>query len=628
MNVVAVIPLIRGTQAETLSYYTTQNLQAGQIITVPIRKQERPALVISVVPASTTKAALRAATFTLRKLPEQTITAEVPWSIVELAAKLEATVPAERGAILHALLPKEIREGQVLLPLSVSKPEHVNPSEVALITGTYEDRFRSYRSRIRETFAHRGSVLFVVPTTADVERAKAHLESGIESRVVTFMPTLTKKRLAQAYEAFADVTHAKLIITTPGHACLDRHDITNVIVEQARSRAYKSRFRPYLDTREVVKIQAKLTGRNILMGDLVPHTEDEWLRREDFYTTEGEAPKRVTLPSKLEVISVPQERTGNWQLFLPPVVEVLNEITSKRKNMFVYAARRGIAPIVACLDCGHVLRCPDSGAPYTVFKTVKNGEEKRWFIAAASGRRLPAADTCPVCSSWRLRERGIGIQHIESVLKEHFPHVPLIVFDHTTATTARKAQSLIASFYDTKGAILLGTAMAMPYIEQPVPYSVVTSLDASRAIPTWRAEEELFSLLLTLREKTEETCYVQTRSEPDEVLKIAAQGHLEHFFTEEIALRKQLGYPPHTTLVHLTLHGPGEAVSKLEADVSSRLHRWQPKFYHAPTTTSAKATRYGLIRIKRHEWPNEQLMNTLRNLPPQVRVEVNPDRII
>lgn len=628
MNVIEVIPLIRGSQIDTLSYYSSQSLTVGQIITVPIRKQQKPALVITITPASAAKAALRAATFTLKKLPEQSIIGELPGSILAVAERLTTRVPATRGAILHALLPREIREGHILPTVSTPIELQDTKPEIGVLVGSYEDRFRTYRSRIRETFAHRGSVLFVLPTTADVLRAQASLESGIEKRVITFTPTLSKKKLEAAYEQFADYSRAKLIITTPSHLALDRHDITLVIVEQSRSRAYKNRLRPYLDSREVITEQAKLTGRNILLGDMVPRAEDEWRRRNDWYLTEGEVPKRLTLPSKLEVIHVPEDKSGTFSLFLPPVVQELEAITAKRKNVFVYAARRGIAPVVACVDCGYVFRCPDSGAPYTLMKTGSGEQEERWFVAAASGRRHRAADTCPICNSWRLRERGIGIQHIESDLKENFPNVPLVVFDHTTATSPKKAATLMSTFYETKGAILLGTAMAIPFIEKPVAYSVITSLDAARAIPTWRAEEELFSLLLTMREKTSEICYLQTRSEPDEVVRLATQGHLEAFCNEELTLRESLKYPPFSIIVHLTIQGPATALKPLEQQMMSTLHTWQPQFYSAPTSTQAKTTRYGLIKIPRHEWPNPKLINTLRGLPPQVRVEINPDRIV
>lgn len=630
MNVVSVIPLIRGSQVETLSYYTSQDFPVGTVITVPIRNNQKPAIVIRSKPASTTKAALRAATFRLRKLPEQHECPALPQSILNTAATLTKYVPAELGAIIFAMLPKEVREGSVSIHTVASPEVTANPNQTHVLTGTYEDRYRSYRSRIRETFAHRGSVLFVVPTTADVERARSYLERGIEQRIVTFSAALTKKKLQDAYRDFHDVTHAKLVITTPSHAFLDRHDFTDIIVDQARSRAYKSRFRPYLDIRECLKQLAKHTGRNLLLGDLVPRAEDEYLRREDIYETEGDAPKRLSLTGQLEVVEPPTERTASekFQLFFPPVLTALEEITSKRKNIFIYAARRGLAPVVTCVDCGHVFRCPDSGAPYTLFKTEKDGEEKRWFVAAASGRRLRAPDTCSECGSWRLRERGIGIQHIEKELRTQYPDVPLILFDHTTATSLRKATQLVSSFYDTKGAIMLGTAMALPYLEKPIPYTVITSLDAARAVPTWRAEEELFSLLLQLREKTEETCYLQTRSTPDDIVTLAASAQIESFYDGELELREQLKYPPHSTFVHLTLAGTAQAVHKLETELDARLLQWKPRFYHAPTTTSVKATRFGLIRVPRHTWPDEKLMHTLRSLPPNVRIEINPDRII
>lgn len=630
MYIVEVIPLIRGSHVESLSYYTSQEFTPGSVIEVPVRKQLKPAVVLTSRPGSSAKTALRAATFTLRKLPEQEPKASVPRSVVLLAEKLMQTVPAEISAITHALLPKEVREGSVLLSAVDHAPTPDVQTEISMITGPYEDRFRTYRSRIRETFAHRGSVLFVVPTSADVERARATLERGIEKRIVTFSSALTKKRLATAYEEMQNLAHAKLIITTPSHCFLDRHDITQIIIDQSRSRAYKSRFRPYLDIRDCQKKLAKLTGRNVLLGDLVPRTEDEYLRREDIYNTESESPKRLTLPSTLEVVTPKITATAStkFSLFLPPVIEELNAITSKRKNVFMYAARRGIAPVVTCVDCGHIFRCPDSGAPYSLFRTFKNGEEQRWFLAAASGRRLRAPDTCPHCNSWRLREQGIGIQHIESELKKQFPGVPIILFDHTTATSLRKATQLISSFYDTKGAILLGTAMALPYIERPVPYSIVTSLDAARAVPTWRAEEELYSLLLSLREKTTEVCYLQTRTEPDEVVTLAKTGQIEQFYNSELELREQLSYPPYSTFIHLTLGGTAEQVQAMETDLDAILLAWKPRFYHAPTTTSAKATRYGLIRVAAHQWPDLKLMDTLRSLPPNVRIEVNPDRIV
>ncbi len=629
MFVIEVIPLVRGAQIESLTYYSAANYTPGTIISVPIRSNTKRALVIGSSPVSTAKTALRAATFTLKKLPPQTVHARIPALIMALADALTKQLPAERGAILFSLLPKEIITGECVLLDTPFNPNE-GPVQTAIVHGTYEDRFRAYRSRIRETFAHRGSVLFVVPTAADVERARAYLEKGIENRIITFSSAYTKRKLKLSYEQSADLSHAKLIITTATHAFIDRHDITEIIIDQSRSRAYKLRTRPYLDIRDALKVSAKLAGRNVLLGDLVPRTEDEYLRREDIYATEEEVPNRISFNSDFTVVThLPDKlKSETFSLLAPEMAAALRAAAAERTNTFIYAARRGIAPVVACMDCGYIFRCPESGAPYSLFKTVKNGEEKRWFVASASGKRIKAADTCELCGSWRLRERGIGIQQIEEYLRSEFPNIPVYTFDHTTATTYRKAKKIIGDFYESKGAILLGTAMVMPYIETPIPYSMITSLDAARAIPTWRSDEELFSLLLSIREKTSHMMYVQTRTEPDDLLRLAETGNLEQFYTEELALRKQLSYPPFFTFIHLTFMGTAATVSATEAELTTHLEKWQPRFYHAPTTTSEHATKYGLLRIPRTLWPDEELMTTLRTLPPYVRIEINPDRLV
>ncbi len=622
--------MVKGSRIETLSYYSSKEYPLGSILNVPIRQKEQPAVVINIKPASAAKTALRAATFTLRKISEQKNIKSLPPTLISTAKELSETIPAEIGAILYSQLPNEVKRGEIILHDTLATNTNFENADIAVLQNTYSERFRIYRSRIRETFAHRGSVLFVVPTVADLEQAENSLKTGIEKRVVTFSSSFTTRRLKNSYESLADLSHAKLIITTPSHAFLDRHDITQIIIDQSRSRAYKNRFRPYLDLRESLKITAKLTGRKLLLGDILPRTEDEWQRRNESYLTEEETRRRIAPSGKLEIIKRDEGRNSgeSFSVFCPELISRIEEIHSQKKNVFMYSARRGLAPLVACFDCGHILRCPDSGTPYTLFKTEKNGEEHRWFISSASGKRVRAADTCDKCGSWRLRERGIGIQNLEKELKKIFPHIPVLLFDHTTATTMRKATRIIGDFTAHKGAILLGTAMAIPCLQEPVAYSIVTSLDAARSIPTWRGDEDLLALLLTLRDKTNDTCFIQTRSEPHEIIDCAISGSVSKFYDEELILRETLNYPPFFHFIHLTLQGKAEAVQREEEKITNLLQKYKPHFYYAPTTTYKKTIRHGLIRVSNEAWPSQDLMDRLRSLPPQVRVEVDPDRVV
>jgi primosomal protein N' len=169
--------------------------------------------------------------------------------------------------------------------------------------------------------------------------------------------------------------------------------------------------------------------------------------------------------------------------------------------------------------------------------------------------------------------------------------------------------------------------MALPYLPEHIDLSAIVSLDAARAIPTWRADEYLFRLLSTLREHTTTEVIIQTRSAIDDVLTHASRGALERFYDDEISLRQMLNYPPFSTFVFCTWQGVPEAVASAEALLKERLiyAKCTGEFYTNPHSQKQKVIRHCLIRLTT---PNPILISALRTLPPYMSVTINPDRIV
>ena len=628
MFVIEVIPLKRGIGIESLSYYSALPYAAGTIISIPIRNQETMAIVIGCKAVSAAKTALKTATFSLRKLQAQPDARTLPSSVIKTAQKISLQNPASLGAILFSLLPPEIRSGERMYPKTESKmnQEDTTPK---ILTAISSHRYTEYKSCIRQTFAHRGSVVFVVPTSIDVEHAKQKLESGIENRVVTFSSTHTKKQLDASYEAFEDYRQAKVFIVTPAYSFLDRHDITAIIVEACGNQNYIMRSRPYIDTKDALKLFAKETGRSILLADAVPKTEDEIKRQDDIYTTYNEHTIRLELPGSITLAHHKKLEEGEtFSLCTSELKEAILRGLANRGHAFLYAARRGLAPAITCYDCGHVFRCPDSGAPYSLLRTFKEDVEERWFVSHTSGKRVRAADVCPTCGGWRLREQGIGIQQVYDEIHRLFPKIQIFLFDHLTATTNSKAKKIIADFYDSKKGILIGTNMVLPYLQKQVDVSAVMSYEATRTVPTWRADETIFSLLITLRELTLKDLVVQLRTEEDDLLQLASKGLIDQFYKSEIDVRKALLYPPYSTFILLSFKGTKVQTEEIEDMLANVLQGNEIQFYSAPLSNKNETLRYGLLRIKASNWPNSDVINRLRSLPPYIKIEVNPDRIV
>lgn len=630
MFVIQVTPLIRGTKLESLSYFSGISYDIGSFVEVPIRGKKQRAIVTETRPVSSTKTALKAATFSLRKLPNQINPVVLPETIRKTAEKLTHIYPASVGSILFSLLPPDIRNGSLPYPRTDSIIHHEETTP-QLLTARVEERYVAYQSFIRSTFAHHGSIMIIVPTAVEIDFAVRQLSPGIEDRVIVFSPNQTKRQRDASYKKLSDVTAAKLIITTPSHAYLERVDLIAVIIEQAASGHYVTKQRPYLDHRDALITYAKVAGRSILLGDIVPRTEDEVRRRNETYLTYGEEAKRIAFIAPLTIITQKDKPKPDtpFRLFSSELMTSVERALEARGHVFFYSARRGLAPVVICIDCGNIFRCPDSNTPYSLVRTMKNGEEERWFVSSTSGRRVKAADVCTHCGSWRLRERGIGIQHVYDEWKEKMPGADVTIMDNTTATTPKQALKIAEEFFAKRSGVLIGTQIALPFLSRGVDVSAVISLDAARSIPTWRADEHLFRLLLRLRECTSKEVIVQTRTETDNLMIHATRGAVERFYDDEIALRKMLQYPSFSTFLLLTWIGTASSVLDLEKPIAVILKDYQVQYYNNPNSTHNKTHRHGLIRIPADSHTEyDSLLTKLRSLPPYVKVEINPERIV
>lgn len=630
MFVIQVTPLIRGTKLESLSYFSSSEYPVGSFLEVPIRGKTQNAIVTESRPVSTTKTALKAATFSLRKLPHQPDPVVLPESVRNTATELTKIYPASAGSLLFQLLAPDIRNGSRLYPRTdtIKHDEETTPQ---ILTARIDERYVAYQSFIRTTFAHRGSIMIVVPTAVEVDYAVKELQQGIEDRLVVFSPSQTKKKREEAYQKLADSTVAKLIITTPSHAFLERADLIAIIIEQSSSNHYVMRQRPYLNHCTALITYAKTSGRSILLGDIVPRTEDEVRRRNEQYLTYGEDAKRIAFTAPLSIITQRDKPKPElpFQLFSKELITSVERTLEARGHVFFYAARRGLAPVVACIDCGFIFRCPDSNTPYSLVRTTKNGAEQRWFVSSTSGKRMKAADVCTQCGSWRLRERGIGIQAVYDEWISKMPNSDVTIMDSTTITTPKQAIKLADEFFSKRSGVLIGTQMALPFLSRGVDVSAIISLDAARAIPTWRADESLFRLLLRLRECTHKEVLVQSRLEADNLLIHATRGAIERFYDDEISLREMLKYPPFSTFILLTWAGNNKVVMEVEKPIATSLAEFEVQFYNSPAGNMEKLERHGLIRIDNISSDRYQsLLVKLRSLPPYIKIEIDPERIV
>ena len=316
-----------------------------------------------------------------------------------------------------------------------------------------------------------------------------------------------------------------------------------------------------------------------------------------------------------------------FQLFAPKTLAAIHSTLAANENILLICARRGLATHTICDDCGTTVICKNCDATLVLFD-----DAKRIFRCPHCGLETSAKATCATCGGWRLSPLGIGIQRVELEAHTHFPDTPIMTLEEKVLANPRAAATEIERFAETDGAILVATEGVLPYLTAPVAQAVVVSADSFLSIPEYSAGARAAQFLAACRERSELPLIIQTRLPEHPAVRAIETNDWATFIEEELRMRERLSYPPHFTLIRLSLEGAAEK-TRAQRDAylhALALHRPQTfsgKVIPNPRSKTPRAREHILLRLPAAEWPDPKLLAFLRALPPAVEIIVNPQSV-
>jgi len=644
MYVVAVAPIKRGIPIDELSYFTKEAVAPGALVTVPLRGKMTPAIVIRSTPAEEAKAEIKTAEFALKKLEKVDAHGFFPEAFVTAARATGAFFMATDGAAVQSLFPNSLLDAAHHQPQRPSDRTGKHAGRF-ILQAEEEERFATYKSHIREVFARGGSCFFVLPSVQEIEHAYERLEKGIQTYTFVLHSGLSKKELEKRWKTIATTEHPILIIGTPLFLTAPRSDLMSIILDQESSGAYKQQARPFIDMRYFVERFADASGADLILGDL-------FLRVETLARKEGGEVEPLLRPkSRITSEATPlivdmrksgeQPATGKIAIASRELVDLIEETRKNGTQCFILGVRKGFAPMTVCGDCGTVVSCTHCAAPLVLHKksgvaqTQKEESVARKdsfpniFLCHRCGAEEETDTTCTHCGGWRLIPLGIGLEQAAESISSRFPDATLFRLDRDSVQKHGDAKKIVAEFFKTPGAILLGTEMAIPYLTEPVATVAVLSVNSLLTIPDFRMGERVFRLLLRLREKARAHFLIQTRDTDIPIFTLATQGNISEFLESELAVRKQLSYPPYSTILKFTYEGGKVEGEKLMEDIERVFGSYHPvSFPGFIARVKGKYVLHALIKVPVGAWPNPELFSLIRSLPSEITVRVNPDSVI
>ncbi len=423
----------------------------------------------------------------------------------------------------------------------------------------------------------------------------------------------------------------KIIIGTRRALFLPWQTLKNIFLLDEGNPMYKSwDMAPRFHTRDAVFLINQYIGHpQIHLISPTPSVETTYFSQKKVYLQSTEPAHTKNIQSKkptLHVVNLNDERNGgNYSLITDTLVETI--LSPKPGSVFLFLNQRGSSRQERCLDCGLIARCPNCQSALILFK---NSGRLSCRLCTFS---KPSLLECPNCQSSHLKSHGVGTEWLEQELRKTLPSsftLPIIRIDQEENELKKNTFS--------SPALIIGTQQAWSSLPwHALRAFIFVDADTSLYIPEYRVHENLWQLLNNARTQLSSSAeiFIQTNHPDYTIFKGLNQPEL--FYTQELAQRKTVGYPPFNFLLKLSYGHPNEASAKQEAnhlyEKLIQLTKDTPEIRITPPSPSLPRTyqqlfwRVLIIKIgfNKYKFYTKMILNIV---PPTWKVDPNPNQLL
>jgi primosomal protein N' (replication factor Y) len=335
-------------------------------------------------------------------------------------------------------------------------------------------------------------------------------------------------------------------------------DLRLIVVDEEHDTSYKQDERMPYNARDLAVVRAKQQGAVVVLGSATPGLQSFYNTREkEFgYLALTRRVERREMPG-VEIVDMKGERDPNGKV--RPLSRLLTEQIGRTleagKQSLLFLNRRGFNTYHYCGDCAHVFRCLNCAVSLT--HHLSEGALRCHYCDFA----VKAPPVCPECGGTRILSYGLGTERLAAEVQSLFPQARVARMDSDTTSARGSHGRILAALGRGDIDILVGTQMITKGHDFPdVTLVGVVSADATLNMPDFRSAERTFQILTQVsgrsgRGEQPGTVVIQTLNPGHYAIQRTREHDFAGFFEDEIALRRDLQYPPFSRMINLVVSG-------------------------------------------------------------------------
>ena len=646
MYIVEVVPISKGLKSPTLTYFTAKEFSVGSLVGVPLRSKEILALAIRKEKVLDMRALVRSADFKLKNVHTIYDYQIFNAPFLEMAEQLARYYTIGIGNILSLVLPKAI----------VDKPEKAREQKTGetrsetknlgfILQQKSTDRIQYYKTRSRELLANKQSLVIICPTQDRAQDIFKKISEGIPDRCFLFHGKSTQKTLQSILTHKQNTNRPEMVFigTASILSLIPNTGTFEYIIDESSSMSYQSIAEPCIDLRLAVELHARASGQRYVYADSLIDV-GTWHRYKNS-ELDGIEPvtrsvldvshmsilpftSRTEIQSESERITELQHTQSKFHPLHYKMLSIIQDEIANNKKVFCFVPRKGVSPQIVCNDCGQIARSEQSGLPFSLYvRKEKDGRSRAIYLCPATGEQVDAFSLCQFCRGSNLQRLGISTESFSAELSSRFPNVRIEIIDREKVTT-KKQQQYIQELHSSDQAVLwVGTQLGLEIL----PYwdtSLVVSLHSLFSQASYQNEERVLHTLIRLQEKTKGSMYLQDRQNILDLLPILQDGLHHSFINQELAIRKDLQFPPFRILISIEVDVKKEHMKKTQREYQQLLQEYYPSSTVYPSSQKNYVRLVVRISVEPQTWSlnnqDPKLYEILITLRKQARIYINP----
>jgi len=363
--------------------------------------------------------------------------------------------------------------------------------------------------------------------------------------------------------------HAKITVGARSAVFAPSLNVGLIVLDEEHDASYKqSELCPTYHARDVALFRGRKEKAVVVLGSATPSLESYYNAAKGNYRL-GILSKRVdnrSLPTMLVVdMRREAEKRKGGVIFSDALLNAIEKRLERSEQAMLFLNRRGYSTALSCRSCGEVLECEDCSV------ALKYHRKDEMLMCHVCGRSMPVVNACPSCKRSTLAYHGVGTQKVEGMLRKVFPKVRVLRMDYDTTRRKDSHFNILRDFKVGKADVLLGTQMISKGLHfENVTLVGIISADTSLHVHDFRAAERTFQLIMQVagragRGEVAGEVVIQTFCPEHAAVLAAKVQDYAMFYSDEVAAREELRYPPAGHLVCVSVTGKDDATVKEKA---------------------------------------------------------------